>query len=322
MQQNIQLEGDVPLALFGKRLDQILAQMYPDYSRSKIKEWILNGNVTVNGELAEVPREKLKGGEKIEINAILEEQVTFAPEDIDLNIVYEDDDLLIINKPADLVVHPGAGNSEGTLLNALLNHNPDQVNLPRAGIVHRLDKDTTGLMVVAKTLQAYTFLVEKLQMREIQRQYEAVVFGQLVSGGYVDEPIGRHPTKRTSMAVVTSGKPALTHYRLIEKLRSHTYLRLKLESGRTHQIRVHMAHIKHPIVGDPLYGKIRLPKGASDGLIETLRGFKRQALHAVHLALPHPKTEEWMSWDAPLPDDFVALLDALRRDTAEHGMPE
>lgn len=322
MQQNIQLEGDVPLALFGKRLDQILAQMYPDYSRSKIKEWILNGNVTVNGELAEVPREKLKGGEKIEINAVLEEQVTFAPEDIDLNIVYEDDDLLIINKPADLVVHPGAGNSEGTLLNALLNHNPDQVNLPRAGIVHRLDKDTTGLMVVAKTLQAYTFLVEKLQMREIQRQYEAVVFGQLVSGGYVDEPIGRHPTKRTSMAVVTSGKPALTHYRLIEKLRSHTYLRLKLESGRTHQIRVHMAHIKHPIVGDPLYGKIRLPKGASDGLIETLRGFKRQALHAVHLALPHPKTEEWMSWDAPLPDDFVALLDALRRDTAEHGMPE
>lgn len=322
MQQNIQLEGDVPLALFGKRLDQILAQMYPDYSRSKIKEWILNGHVQVDGEVADIPREKLKGGEKIEINAVIEEQVRFAPQDIEMDIVFEDDDILIINKPADLVVHPGAGNSQGTLLNALLNHNPEQVNLPRAGIVHRLDKDTTGLMVVAKTLQAYTFLVEQLQMRNIQRQYEAIVFGQLVSGGYVDEPIGRHPTKRTSMAVVKSGKPALTHYRIIEKLRSHTYLRLKLESGRTHQIRVHMAHIKHPIVGDPLYGKIRLPKGASESLIDTLRGFRRQALHAVHLALPHPKTQEWMSFDAPLPDDFVSILNSLRQDTKEHGMPE
>lgn len=315
MQQNIQLQGEVPSNLFGKRLDQILAEMFPDYSRSKIKEWILSGLVTIDQKVIDKPREKLSGGERVYIDAILEEKVIYAPEEISLDIQYEDDDLIIINKPKDLVVHPGAGNHEGTLLNALLNHNEGQVNLPRAGIVHRLDKDTTGLMVVAKTIQAHTFLVDQLQARNIQRQYEAIVFGQLVSGGYVDEPIGRHPTKRTSMAVVANGKPALTHYRIIEKLRSHTYLRLKLESGRTHQIRVHMAHLKHPIVGDPLYGKVRLPKGASEQLIQIIRGFKRQALHAVQLALPHPKTHEIMSWEAAIPEDFSELLVALREDS-------
>jgi 23S rRNA pseudouridine1911/1915/1917 synthase len=221
------------------------------------------------------------------------------------------------------VVHPGAGNSDGTVLNALLNHAPEITNVPRAGIVHRLDKDTTGLMVVAKTIPAQTHLVEQLQAREISREYEAVVVGTMVAGGTVDEPIGRHPTKRTSMAVRESGKPAMTHYRVKEKFRAHTYIRLKLESGRTHQIRVHMSHLRYPLVGDQAYGgRPRPPKACNEHMVNMLRMFRRQALHAIQLELTHPVTGEWLSWQAELPEDFVELLDVLREDKSENGSGE
>lgn len=319
----IELQANVPDTLFGKRLDQALAEMFPDYSRSRLKDWILSGSVLVDGAAVTKPREKLVGGELVEINAQIERQVQHQAQNIELNIVYEDDAILVINKPADLVVHPGAGNSDGTILNALLSHVPDIANVPRAGIVHRLDKDTTGLMVIAKTIPAQTHLVEQLQAREISREYEAVVYGTMVAGGLVDAAIGRHATKRTSMAVREFGKPAVTHYRVKEKFRAHTHVRLKLETGRTHQIRVHMAHIRHPLVGDPLYGgRPRLPKAASEQMVNMLRGFNRQALHAAQLELAHPVTGEWLSWQAPLPGDMVELLDVLREDTQEHGLDD
>ncbi len=266
---------------------------------------------------------KLIGEEIIEIEAQIEMQVQHKGQDIDLNIVFEDEHILVITKPMNLVVHPGAGNSDGTVLNALLNHAPEIANVPRAGIVHRLDKDTTGLMVVAKTIPAQTHLVEQLQAREISREYEAVVVGTMVAGGTVDEPIGRHATKRTSMAVRESGKPAMTHYRVKEKFRAHTYIRLKLESGRTHQIRVHMSHLRYPLVGDQAYGgRPRPPKACNENMVNMLRMFRRQALHAIQLELTHPVTGEWLSWQAPLPDDFVELLEVLREDKSEHGSGE
>ena len=317
-QQTISLLADVPEGLFGKRLDQALAEMFPDYSRSRLKEWILAGNVRVNGQIQNKPREKVLGMETIQIDATLEVQLSYQAQEIDLNIVFEDEHILVINKPTDLVVHPGAGNADGTVLNALLSHAPEVAQVPRAGIVHRLDKDTTGLMVIAKTLPAQTHLVEKLQARQISREYEAVVYGTMVAGGVVDAPIGRHATKRTSMAIRETGKPAVTHYRVIEKFRAHTHLRLKLETGRTHQIRVHMAHLKHPLVGDPLYGgRPRLPKACGPDMIDMLRGFRRQALHAAQLELEHPITGEWMSWQADIPEDMVQLLKVLRADTLE-----
>ena len=319
--EKIQLQAEVPETLFGKRLDQALAEMFPDYSRSRIKDWILAGQVKINGQAINKPREKLVGGEAVDIDASIEIQAQHEAQEIELNIVYEDDDILVINKPTDLVVHPGAGNSDGTVLNALLSHVPEIATVPRAGIVHRLDKDTTGLMVIAKTIPAQTHLVEQLQAREISREYEAVACGTMVAGGIVDAAIGRHPTKRTSMAVREFGKPAVTHYRVIEKFRAHTHIRLKLETGRTHQIRVHMAHLRHPLVGDPLYGgRPRLPKAAGDDMVNTLRAFNRQALHAAQLELTHPISGEWMSWQAPLPDDMVQLLDVLRQDTSTHGV--
>ncbi|MFT4938401.1 MAG: 23S rRNA pseudouridine1911/1915/1917 synthase [Paraglaciecola sp.] len=317
----IQLQAIVPQQLLGKRLDQALAELFPDYSRSRLKEWILANNVSVDGHIVNRPREKLLGDESIEINAKVELQTQHEAQNITLNIVYEDEHILVINKPTNLVVHPGAGNAKGTVLNALLSHAPEIASVPRAGIVHRLDKDTTGLMVVAKTIPAQTHLVEQLQAREISREYEAVAYGTMIAGGTVDEPIGRHPTQRTHMAVRESGKPAVTRYRVKEKFRAHTYLRLKLESGRTHQIRVHMAHLRHPLVGDQTYGgRPRLPKASSAEMIETLRKFRRQALHAVQLELSHPVTGEWMSWHAPLPDDFVNLLSVLRADTVLHPL--
>lgn len=322
-QQAVLLSAEIPESLLGKRLDQALAQLFPDYSRSRIKEWILAGKVSINGEIWDKPREKVLGNEAVEINATLEIQEQHQAQDISLNIVFEDEHLLVINKPADLVVHPGAGNADGTVLNALLNHAPEVAAVPRAGIVHRLDKDTTGLMVVAKTVPAQTHLVESLQAREISREYEAVVYGTMVAGGVVDAPIGRHPTKRTSMAIRETGKPAVTHYRVKQKFRAHTHIRLKLESGRTHQIRVHMSHLKYPLVGDVLYGgRPRLPKACSENMIDMLRGFKRQALHAIQLELFHPVTGEWMSWHAPLPEDMVELLAVLQEDTKEHGIAD
>ncbi|MXP61699.1 23S rRNA pseudouridine(1911/1915/1917) synthase RluD [Pantoea sp. Taur] len=318
MAQQVQLTATVSEAQLGQRLDQTLAELFPDYSRSRIKEWILERRVSVNGTIIDKPKEKVFGGEQVSIDAEIEEAQRWEAQNIPLNIVYEDDDILVINKPRGLVVHPGAGNPDGTVLNALLYHYLPIADVPRAGIVHRLDKDTTGLMVVAKTVPAQTHLVETLQLREITREYEAVAIGTMTAGGTVNEPMARHSTKRTHMAVHPMGKPATTHYRIMEHFRAHTRLRLRLETGRTHQIRVHMAHINHPLVGDPLYGgRPRPPKGASDAFIAALRGFDRQALHATMLRLYHPITGIEMEWHAPLPQDMVDLIDALKADTHE-----
>ena len=319
MAQEIQLTATINESQLGQRLDQALAELFPDYSRSRIKEWILDDRVQVNGRLVNKPKEKMLGGEQSSIDALIDEDMRFEPQNLPLNIVYEDDDILVINKPRDFVVHPGAGNPDGTVLNALLYHYPDIADVPRAGIVHRLDKDTTGLMVVAKTVPAQTRLVESLQLREITREYEAVANGRMTAGGKVEEPISRHPTKRTHMAVNPMGKPAVTHYRVMEHFRAHTRLRLRLETGRTHQIRVHMAHINHPLVGDQLYGGRPRPlKGASDEFRDALREFDRQALHATMLRLYHPITGIQMEWHAPIPDDMVKLIEVLKADAQEH----
>lgn len=315
----ITLSAEVQPEQMGQRLDQTLAELFPEYSRSRLKTWIEADLVKLNDRITNIPREKVLGGEKIEITVEVEDETRFEPENIPLNIVYEDDDIIVINKPKDLVVHPGAGNPNGTVLNALLYHYPPIAEVPRAGIVHRLDKDTTGLMVVAKTIPAQTKLVRDLQKRKITREYEAVASGIMTKGGTVDQPMARHATKRTLMAVHPMGKPAVTHYRIMENYRNYTRLRLRLETGRTHQIRVHMAHIAHPLLGDQTYGgRPRPPKNASEDFMEVLRNFKRQALHAVMLRLAHPITGEMMEWYAPLPDDFVELLNSLKADYLEH----
>jgi 23S rRNA pseudouridine1911/1915/1917 synthase len=317
----IRHEAEVPLAAAGRRFDQALAEMFPDYSRSRLSGWIKSGAVTLDGVVAP-PRQLLRGGEQVQLQVELENEVTSAPEDIALDIVYEDGHLLVLNKPAGLVVHPGAGNPAGTLLNALLHHDPKLAELPRAGIVHRLDKDTSGLMVVARTLPTYTALVDLLSRHEVERQYEAVVLGTMVAGGTVDEPIGRSMGDRLRQAVrdEEDGKRAVTHYRLRERFRAHSLLQCQLETGRTHQIRVHLAHINHPLVGDPLYGGgLKLPKGASAELIAMLRGFRRQALHAEKLSFIHPITGEALSFSAERPADQLALIEALRADLLEHG---
>ncbi|ADD78179.1 23S rRNA pseudouridine1911/1915/1917 synthase [Pantoea sp. PA1] len=316
MAQQVQLTATVSESQLGQRLDQTLAELFPDYSRSRIKEWILNQRVSVNGTVTDKPKEKVLGGERVTIDAEIEEEQRWEPQNIPLDIVYEDEDIIVINKPRDFVVHPGAGNPDGTVLNALLHHYPAIADVPRAGIVHRLDKDTTGLMVVAKTVPAQTHLVDALQRREITREYEAVAIGTMTAGGTVDEPISRHSTKRTHMSVHPMGKPAVTHYRIMEHFRAHTRLRLRLETGRTHQIRVHMSHINHPLVGDPLYGgRPRPPKGASEDFITTLRGFDRQALHATMLRLYHPISGIEMEFHAAIPQDMIDLIDALKADT-------
>ncbi|AXP61248.1 23S rRNA pseudouridine(1911/1915/1917) synthase RluD [Haemophilus influenzae] len=315
----ITLSAEVQPEQMGQRLDQTLAELFPEYSRSRLKTWIEADLVKLNDRITNIPREKVLGGERIEIIVEVEDETRFEAENIPLNIVYEDDDIIVINKPKDLVVHPGAGNPNGTVLNALLYHYPPISEVPRAGIVHRLDKDTTGLMVVAKTIPAQTKLVRDLQKRKITREYEAVASGIMTKGGTVDQPMARHATKRTLMAVHPMGKPAVTHYRIMENYRNYTRLRLRLETGRTHQIRVHMAHIAHPLLGDQTYGgRPRPPKNASEDFMEVLRNFKRQALHAVMLRLAHPITGEMMEWYAPLPDDFVELLNALKADYLKH----
>jgi 23S rRNA pseudouridine1911/1915/1917 synthase len=259
-----------------------------------------------------VPKYKLLGGEILDLNTELAAEGDWQAEDIPLNIVFEDDAILVINKSADFVVHPAAGNYSGTVLNALLHHFPGLVSVPRAGIVHRLDKDTTGLMVVAKTLQAHTHLVTQLQARTVRREYEAVVTGVVIAGGTVDQPVGRHAKQRTKMAVISDGKEARTHFKVLDRFDGHSHLRLKLETGRTHQIRVHMAHIKHPIVGDDVYaGRLRLHKGASEELQGRIKAFGRQALHAKELELLHPTTGELIGWSSELPEDMLNLLEAL-----------
>lgn len=310
------LQATVPDEAAGRRFDAVLADLFPEFSRSKLAGWIKSGDARLDGREAR-PRDPVRGGEKVTLNAVLEVQTHSQPEDIALDVLYEDEHVIVVNKPAGLVVHPGAGNPAGTLVNALLHHDPSLNTLPRAGIVHRLDKDTSGVMVVARTLQAHTALIDQLSSREVHRQYLAVVVGSLVSGGTANAPIDRHPRDRIRMAVREDGRDAVTHYRLRERFRAHTLLECRLETGRTHQIRVHMAHLKHPIVGDPLYGgPIKLPRGATEGLIETLRGFRRQALHAETLEFAHPVTGEPVRCSAPVPDDLQHLVRVLRDDSA------
>ena len=312
--QLIQLSAEVPSELGGQRLDQVAAQLFDEYSRSRLSGWIKDGRLTVDGAVLR-PRDIVHSGAMLSLEAEQEAQGEWVAQDIPLNIVYEDEHLLVIDKPAGLVVHPAAGHADGTLLNALLHHVPDIINVPRAGIVHRLDKDTTGLMVVAKTLQAQTKLVDQLQKRSVSRIYECISIGVITAGSTINAPIGRSSANRQRMAVIDGGKPAITHYRVLERFRSHTHVRVKLETGRTHQIRVHMTHVGYPLVGDPLYaGRFRIPPAASPTLVQTLREFPRQALHARFLELEHPETGKRMKWESPLPEDLVWLLSLLRQD--------
>lgn len=316
MSRTIEASLRVPASLAGTRLDQAAAELFNDYSRERLKTWINAGELTVDGQKVK-PKTRLHGEEMLSLKAVLEEEGRFEAQDIPLDIVFEDDDVIVVNKPAGMVVHPAAGNPDGTLLNALLHHEPTLAQVPRAGIVHRLDKDTTGLMMVAKTLPAQANLVQQLQARTVSRQYDAIVIGTPVSGATVDAPIGRHPKDRKRQAVNASGKPAVTHYRVVERFRAHTHVRCQLETGRTHQIRVHMAHARYPLIGDPLYGgRPKLPPGAADSLKEILREFPRQALHARKLSFVHPRSGESMSFRAALPDDLLMLLDYLREDHA------
>ena len=311
----------VPLDYGHKRFDQVAALLFDDYSRSRIQNWISGGQLTVDGKTRR-NRDKLIGGETLVLDAVLEVNEGWAAQSIELNVVYEDEHIIVINKPAGLVVHPGAGNPDGTMLNALLYRYPELASVPRAGIVHRLDKDTTGLMVVARTLQAQTGLAEQLQDRSMGREYSAICMGVMISGGTIDAPIDRHPKQRTKMAVapLTMGKEAVTHYRVIKRLRNHTLVRCKLETGRTHQIRVHMSHIGNPIVGDPVYaGRSRLPKGVTLEVMTVMKRFKRQALHAGYLELIHPQTGLQMHWEADIPADFQELLDEMEHELKVYG---
>jgi 23S rRNA pseudouridine1911/1915/1917 synthase len=304
----------IPDDHIGQRLDQALAELLSEYSRTRIKDWIESGQILVNGGRLR-PKDKVLGGERIEVSAELPDVIDVAPESIALDIVHEDKHVLIINKPAGLVVHPGAGNAGGTLQNALLHFDASLAHLPRGGIVHRLDKDTSGLLVIARSLEAHTELVRALEVHDVEREYEAVCVGVMTAGGTVDAPIGRHPVDRLKQAIREDGRESVTHYRVIHRYRGHTHVRLNLETGRTHQIRVHMAHIKYPLVGDRVYGgRLLLPKGATPELIEALRGFGRQALHAARLAFEHPVTGKPVEAVAPTPADMKALLKALADD--------
>jgi len=309
----------VPESQAGLRVDVALQQLLPEFSRSKLQEWIKNEFVTVNQSVI-TSKHKVYAGDEIKVIVQQNpENNAFLPEAIPLDIVFEDETLLVINKPAGMVVHPAVGNWSGTLLNALLHHIPDIGNIPRCGIVHRLDKETSGLLVVAKTLSAQTHLVQQLQARTVKREYRAIVWGQLWKNGVVNQPIGRHPSIRTRMAVHLSGKPAITHYEILERFGVHTYLRCNLETGRTHQIRVHMQYLKAPIVGDPVYGlKSIMPiKSMSDTLRQHILGFHRQALHAIRLGLIHPLTSEAMEWSIDLPNDMKALLEIIRLEQSD-----
>ena len=290
--------------------------MFPDYSRSRLKTWLLDGAVLVDGA-AWRPRDRVLGGETVVLTVTVDAAVCAEPEPMELDVVYEDPDLLVINKSAGLVVHPGAGNAGGTLMNGLLAHASQLESLPRAGIVHRLDKDTSGLLLVAKSLPAHTALVRALAERAISRQYLAICTGVLTGGGTIDAPIGRHPVDRTRMAVRDTGRPAVTHFTVIERFRAHTCVRVMLETGRTHQIRVHFAYRRHPLVGDPVYGgRLALPAGASEALRDALRKFRRQALHAARLELRHPVTGEDLDFEVSPPIDFQQLLRVLHEDIA------
>ncbi|MDM8559377.1 23S rRNA pseudouridine(1911/1915/1917) synthase RluD [Candidatus Parabeggiatoa sp. HSG14] len=309
----------IPIEMAGYRLDKALAELFPSYSRARLQQWIRDGHVLVD-TASRRAKDKVKGNEEIQITAQVEEEVTWQAQALPLTLLYEDEDILVVNKSAGVVVHPGAGNQDNTLVNALLHHAPELAQLPRAGIIHRIDKDTSGILVVARNLSSHAHLVNQLQAREFSREYQAIIIGVLVAGGTVNAPIGRHPTQRIRMAVIEKGKPAITHYRVIQRYRAHTHVRVQLETGRTHQIRVHLTHKRYPIVGDSVYGgRLQIPRGCSENFREMLRTFPRQALHALRLGFIHPKNGEFMEWVAPLPDDMLNLLAALEKDKQEHG---
>ncbi len=311
------LTETVPEECAGMRFDQCLAEIFPEYSRRKLQSWIKADRVRVDGELRR-PRDKLDGGEFIALDAEAEVVLECEAEAIPLQIVHEDESIIIVNKPAGLVVHPGAGNWSGTLVNALLHHQASLNTLPRAGIVHRLDKETSGLLMIAKTWQAHNSLTSQLQERTIHREYLALVKGWMTAGGTVDEPIGRHPVDRKRNTVREDGKPAVTHYRLEQRFKRHTLVSVKLETGRTHQIRVHMAHIKYPLVGDQVYGgRFQMPAGCNEALAAAFKAFQRQALHATKLGLEHPDTGEYLEWEQTMPDDMQHLVDLLQANEVD-----
>ena len=298
----------------GRRLDQVLAELLPAFSRSRLQHWIDQGRVLVDGQVPR-PKDSVRGVEEVWVHPRVEPASECLPQPIPLSVVYEDAHLLVLDKPAGLVVHPAAGHSDGTLQNALLHHDPRLGELPRCGIVHRLDKDTTGLMVVARSLLAHRSLVAQLKARTVKREYRALVVGQVAAAGRVDAPIGRHPTRRTAMAVVAGGRPAITDYRVLERYRRHTMTGVRLQTGRTHQIRVHMAYLRHPLVGDPVYGgRVRAGGNESSGVVQALRQFPRQALHAIGLGLIHPHSGELVNWQIPMAPDLAELCEILRRD--------
>ncbi len=301
----------IPERMTGDRLDVALSEMLPDYSRSKITAWIKSGDALINNK-AFKPKDKVNGSQMVSLSLNKKQSNDWSAENIALNIVFEDEDIIIINKPFGLVTHPGAGNWNGTLANALLYYDPALSKLDRAGIVHRLDKNTSGLMVIARNERSQKYLVEQLQSHSVAREYSAIVYGHMISGGSVHDPIGRDPKDRIKQTVSSNGRDATTHYRVIDRFKSHTHVKAILETGRTHQIRVHLSHIGYPLLGDPMYGgRVRFPKKASEILKESLLGFKRQALHSKKLTLNHPSTGELMSWKAPLPDDMLELLSIL-----------
>jgi len=309
---------ELPAEFAGRRLDAALAALLPQYSRTRIQRWIEAGAVRVNGLPANRVRDAVTGGETVALEARIATDMSVLPEKLPLDIVHEDASVLVVNKAPGVVVHPGAGNREHTLQNALLAHDAKLARVPRAGLVHRIDKDTSGLLVVARTLAAHTALVAALAAHEIEREYLAVCLGKMTGGGTVDEPIGRHRTQRTRMAVRGDGRAAVTHYRIEKRYRMHTLARVRLETGRTHQIRVHLAHVGYPIVGDPVYGgRRRLTAGASAALTQALGAFNRQALHAARLTFVHPKSGKQVSYEAPLPADLAGLLAVLERDVTE-----